>query len=194
MIPYDSPYYLAIKEFWAEPDFWESEQEGYKLFARRNSMKSWCGYAKLPAGHPFEGAAYRQNFVVPKAVAESLRLGENSPISVLGNLDKPEGIFSLDLLVEVHGGVTWADNHRPGGPVDGWWLGFDCSHAGDLSPKDAFWGACAEEKYPWWLTKGDEYRSLEYMQKELVRMVEDLKRWADAGLQKAPDEKDSWDA
>ena len=31
----------------------------------------------------------------------------------------------------VHGGLTYADPLRY---KDGWWLGFDCGHAGDLSP------------------------------------------------------------
>lgn len=40
----------------------------------------------------------------------------------------------LDL--EVHGGVTWADDSIPGVETDPgyWWIGFDCGHVGDWSP------------------------------------------------------------
>lgn len=35
--------------------------------------------------------------------------------------------------LEVHGGVTFADN-QPGFPTDMWWIGFDCAHYKDYFP------------------------------------------------------------
>lgn len=41
--------------------------------------------------------------------------------------------------VDVHGGLTWADQGPGGGDgkksSEWWWLGFDCSHYGDFTPK-----------------------------------------------------------
>jgi len=35
--------------------------------------------------------------------------------------------------INVHGGLTYAEDHVPGCKPDGlWWLGFDMGHAGDL--------------------------------------------------------------
>lgn len=38
--------------------------------------------------------------------------------------------------LEVHGGVTWSDDHINGVETEPgyWWIGFDCAHAGDWSP------------------------------------------------------------
>lgn len=44
-----------------------------------------------------------------------------------------------DCPVEVHGGLTYSDNYRPGSGISGdfvydfdtWWLGFDTAHLGD---------------------------------------------------------------
>jgi hypothetical protein len=49
-------------------------------------------------------------------------------------MDIPE-IYSLG---DVHGGLTFAEADEPcdaDGPDDGWWLGFDCMHLGDMLDK-----------------------------------------------------------
>jgi hypothetical protein len=41
-----------------------------------------------------------------------------------------------DIECEVHGGLTFAAadvDRGKGGPDDGWWVGFDCAHAGDAA-------------------------------------------------------------
>lgn len=45
-----------------------------------------------------------------------------------------------DIDVEVHGGLTYAQDRFPrqDDPGPGWVIGFDCAHLGDLSP---FWDA-----------------------------------------------------
>lgn len=50
-------------------------------------------------------------------------------------LDHPwsEKKDNYDLPVNVHGGVTWCDDHLPDTPPDGkhFWIGFDTRHYGD---------------------------------------------------------------
>lgn len=44
------------------------------------------------------------------------------------------GKDSDDICCDVHGGITYAEADTPcdkDGPDNGWWLGFDCAHAGD---------------------------------------------------------------
>jgi hypothetical protein len=99
----------------SEPDKmqWEDPTTGLPCLIHRNGMGSLCGYVGVPRGHPYYGSSYD------------------------------------DVPVDVHGGLTYAakcdpgasEEHgichvvRPGEPDDVWWFGFDCAHAGDLSPE-----------------------------------------------------------
>src|SRR5690606_11578254 len=78
----------------------------------------WCGYVGLNEGHPLYGKGY----------------------------DDAHDEADID----VHGGLTFADSCQPsetesrgvchipgeGEPDHVWWLGFDCAHAWDYSPRD----------------------------------------------------------
>ena len=102
-----------------EPDKrqWADEDTGMPCLMVRNGSGALCGYVGVPKGHPL--------------------------FKVEG--DNYEEMSSLS----VHGGITFtascADTpdegshicHVPGeGESDNiWWLGFDCSHSGDLCPK-----------------------------------------------------------
>lgn len=64
----------------------------------------------------------------------------------------------LRIDVEVHGGVTYGRKHTDGL----YWVGFDCSHYGDLTPGGV---------------DGGTYRTIEYVRKEtrkLARQLADL--------------------
>ena len=97
-----------------EPDKaqWVDDATGLDCLIVRNGLGALCGYVGLPPGHPLHGVGYD------------------------------------DADVQVHGGLTFAGPCQdgaedgpgvchvpePGRPADVWWLGFDCAHAGDLSP------------------------------------------------------------
>lgn len=102
-------------EWDGEPDQvqWQDEATGLPCLAKRNHRSgNWCGYVGVSEGHRYFEAKY----------------------------DEP--------TVDVHGGLTYADfcEGEPGKnichlPVPGetdrvWWLGFDCAHSGDYSPRD----------------------------------------------------------
>lgn len=102
-------------EWDAEPDKRQWQDAGTKLpcLIVRGPAGALCGYVGVPESHPYHGKDYD------------------------------------DLGLEVHGGITFAHGcaasadesrgicHRPApGESDHvWWLGFDCAHAGDYSPK-----------------------------------------------------------
>lgn len=92
-----------------EPDRIEWEYKGFPCLMIRNTevTGSWCGYVAVPPGHP----AFEKGY---------------------DNVD-----------VDIHGGLTYANHcqgdicHKPkaGEPDNVWWLGFDCAHGFDLSPR-----------------------------------------------------------
>lgn len=77
---------------------------GYQWTVTRTSMGFRCGYVRVPAGHPWHGKTVNQLSLLPK----------HYPMA--------------------HGGINFSDADKDcgGGPDDGWWIGFDCQHVGDL--------------------------------------------------------------
>ena len=51
---------------------------------------------------------------------------------------KWHGQYYDDIEVRVHGGLTYSEGEPPANTDPGakqkWWIGFDCSHAGDITP------------------------------------------------------------
>lgn len=125
-----------------EPDKiqFEDEQTGLPCLIVRNRWGALCGYVGVSEGHP----AYSKHY------------------------DAVE--------VEVHGGLTYAapcsvnaDETKhichlpdPGEPDHVWWLGFDCSHAGDLDPAHA----------PVW--HKDQYRDIAYVKDQIRQLAQQL--------------------
>jgi hypothetical protein len=131
-----------------EPDKmqWQDEATGLPCLIHRAPVTgALCGYVGVPEGHPWFGRDYKE-------------------------LEDPN----------VHGGLTFSDfcypelgEHgegichvvEPGEDDKVWWVGFDCSHAGDLSPRVGALmrthGALARhESLP------DTYRHLAYVREE----------------------------
>lgn len=142
-----------------EPDRVEWRHAGLPCLVVRGPEFSghWCGYAAVPPGHPLHGSD------------------------------------SHEVNLHAHGGVNYADRcaghichvAQPGEPDDVWWFGFDCGHAGDLSP--AYHAKYLHHGYPFssepydhakavaahdWTV--DVYRTLEYVQAEVNRLAEQL--------------------
>ena len=80
-----------------------------------------------------------------------------------------------DVDVEVHGGLTYADEDKETGE---WVFGFDCSHGGDLSPKilatlmkyTELDGVSIDFKL-----RTEVYRTFEYVKKEVCSLARQLK-------------------
>lgn len=81
------------------------EAHGFECAVLRNGfMGHLCGYVNLPKEHPWYGMPYSK-------------------------------IERLDNCPAVHGGITYSESRLPcSESEDGWWLGFDCAHAGDYVP------------------------------------------------------------
>lgn len=89
------------------------------------------------------------------------------------------GVHYDDLLLEgidhPHGGLTFSDRWDDG---EGWWFGFDCGHAGDLSPfmteykrKDGEYARLLDRTPTRWR---EEYRDVEYVMSHCERLAVQL--------------------
>lgn len=157
-------YRTADKSEWgegpwmSEPDKvqWQDEATGLPCLIVRSThvTGALCGYVGIAEGHPDFGKGYD------------------------------------DVEVEVHGGLTFAafctesDDetrhicHVPaaGEPDHVWWLGFDCSHSGDVSPAmnarlrksplgPTVYGGGWEETY----------KAIGYVKAQVTRLAEQIK-------------------
>jgi hypothetical protein len=68
-----------------------------------------------------------------------------------------------DINVDVHGGLTFASENTEEGR-EGWMIGFDCAHYGDLTPRDF------ELNY---ISEG-QYRDMYYVTRECVSLAEQI--------------------
>ncbi len=135
-----------------EPDRIEWRLYGYPCLMVRSALGgNWCGYVGVPPWHPF----YKKDF---------------------GKLD-----------LRVHGGLTYSapcQGHichvaGPGEPENVWWLGFDCAHGGDLSPRlEAVTTEVLGYPLPsYFYTSGFiTYRDVAYVKKEVNRLALQIRR------------------
>jgi hypothetical protein len=140
-----------------EPDKvqFPDEASGMPCLIRRGPSGALCGYVGVAEGHPWFAKSY----------GACIR-------------DCGQGCYehSPEMLIDVHGGLTYSEFcsesengicHVPdhGEPDRVWWFGFDCAHAGDLSPSYA-------HLVPGF---GDEkYRPLDYVRRETARLATQL--------------------
>lgn len=134
-----------------EPDKaqWQDAVTGLPCLVVRGPHGSWCGYVGVLEAHPLYGKDYD----------------------------------TLD--VSVHGGLTFSDKcapsekeergichvPSPGESDQVWWFGFDCAHAGDISPGYAHHLHGSAFKY-------GEYRDIRYVKDEVANLARQLKALA----------------
>jgi hypothetical protein len=123
-----------------EPDRVEWRHAGFPCLALRSPLLGvWCGYVGLPPDHRHHGAPHD----------------------------------AVD--VSVHGGLCYGAPcsgdichvAQPGEPDEVWWLGFDCGHAHDLSPRNA-------RVFAHLVSPHFAYRDLAYITAEINGLAEQL--------------------
>lgn len=98
-------------EWDAEPDKvqWQDEATGLPCLIVRNSGGALCGYVGLSEGHPLYGKSYSTRVPVPASFSER-KCDDTTPIVALFcEAGKDDGLVSLELAIEVHGGLTFSD-------------------------------------------------------------------------------------
>jgi hypothetical protein len=138
----------------SEPDRVEWRYGDAPCLLVRGPLGAWCGYVALYPGHPAYGKPYRD----------------------------------VEAAYDVHGGLMYGHHcsghvchvARPGEPADhAYWLGFDCGHAGDITPgmaatmrelrREAGW----PEERPLYSERGT-YRDKAYAMAEVERLARQL--------------------
>ena len=142
------------------------------LIVRHPSMKHWCGYVAVSSEHPLFGVTYNDGVKPPaELLTREFDIDRVGAINVFcaTRRDEPlEDICDLCLLTDVHGGLTWSAERLPQGKPDGrWWFGFDCSHAGDLSPGMTTYMSDID----------GEYRNIKYAESECRDLARQLANW-----------------
>lgn len=166
---------------------WDNEPEevpnwqahGLECAMKRNHGRAWCGYVAVPEGHALHGKHYDDKVYVDSGVM-------NRPIDVdkVGVLNifcsataetkdgLANGLMPLSVSLDCHGGLTWAADHQPGHEPDGrWWLGFDCSHAGDITPEISKLMGYDLDPY-------SRYRDIEYVRGVTEELARQIAEWS----------------
>jgi hypothetical protein len=176
-------------EWSSEPDKrqWKDEETGYPcLIVRAPVTGALCGYVGIPEKHPLYGCPYNK----PHDLAKKF-LNDNQDSSTV-----KRGIISLfcidadnpniDIIFNVHGSLTFSDFcHSESKPESGichigdekpYWFGFDCSHAGDVSPAmEAKMREIMPKDHDFSYKSDDVYRNIAYVTAEVQSLARQLK-------------------
>lgn len=133
----------------AEPDEEVFEAHGLKCKVRRvTGLGHLCGYVGVPESHPWFGKSYSDSVPASRELLERpIDIDKTGAINLLCAKEPTEEATDIVLLIDVHGGLTYAENGIA--ELKGLWVfGFDCAHAGDLTPDTALrYGMFANDVY-----------------------------------------------
>lgn len=132
-----------------EPDFarWIDQATGLRCVIRRNGAGSLCGYVRVPQS---------------KLLKKLVRYKRLPAYKLFEKVYRKSG-YSHPLIsgLEVHGGITFTGksyDYR----MDGFWIGFDCSHSFDYMPLIPN-------------VEGGTYRTFDYVKGEVTDLAAQLK-------------------
>ena len=131
-----------------------------------------CGYVGVKKEHPWYGKSYMDQVHCPGLERRQVSIEKNGARTVFctaAHVDLEKELASIVLLLQAHGGITYAQEGKADGKLalGTWWFGFDCAHCGDLQPLFAqSYGPMA----------GDEYRSMAFVIHECESLAEQLQQ------------------
>lgn len=132
-----------------------------------------CGYVGVSQGHSLYGRGYGDPLPeITQEQVDSVELGDKSPILIFTatvNSDSESKMRrSLDILIECHGGLTYAAGSETY-PVssDLWWFGFDCAHYNDQPIEHGFR----------WLHHEGQVRDLPFVEAECESIARQIKEY-----------------
>jgi hypothetical protein len=168
MITIDDDIELIMSK---EPPFELFKSSDLYCCIKRTYAGNFNGYVAVPEGHIFYEKKYSDKVFVEDPDATVFN---GNYIGLLcANANEFEvGIMSLDMAINVHGGLTYSDKTCWGiednilGPL--WWFGFDTMHSGDSKP----YQTDIDRKYPF-LNDG-EYRTFEYVKQWCISLAQQL--------------------
>lgn len=161
-----------------EPDSKDFTAHELHCALRRNSGGAWCGYVGVPEGHPLYQVDYSEEIKAPQERIDraNINIGVFALLFAASSDQavRDAGIYRVDALLDCHGGLTFAGDKWP--EDNGlWWFGFDCSHAGDVSPANVAW-----ERDHGFTSEG-VYRDVDYVTDQTIKLAEQLAAWPAKG-------------
>ncbi len=129
------------------------------------------GYVAVPKEHPFYGKGYSDKIEI--ANIEEIPFNGNYIGLLCNSIDSDNpNTLSLDLAINVHGGITYAHGELGGIEKDLlgelWWFGFDTGHCDDLNP----FQSDIDRRFP--LGANVVYRDFEWVKEQTKQMAEQL--------------------
>lgn len=151
----------------------EAKYKGMKYVCIGLDVGHRCGYVGVTKDSPFFGIKYSENitdkFPVLKTIHQNAELGKKSPFAIIAF--KSEEVI-LEILIDVHGGLTFSGGGDYPIKDNLWWFGFDCAHAGD--GKDGSLIKDEKLKNIYLSIDGGPIRTLDYVESECQRMIHQI--------------------
>jgi hypothetical protein len=96
-----------------------------------------CGYVGVPETSPLYGKEYDDNITGLEINMNDVVFGKQSLWAILAWDGETK---SLEIIIDVHGGITYSGSGASDYPIDAgtptWWFGFVCGHYDDVyNPK-----------------------------------------------------------
>lgn len=128
-----------------------------------------CGYVKIPSKSKLYKVDYDENLGLSKRIMNNKVIGKRGIMSVFCWDGKT---ITPSILFDVHGGITFSDSFKT---LKGWWLGFDCAHAGDGKDKSIMdeRNLRLEEEYHLSFS-GDVIRTKGYVEQECKNLIDQI--------------------
>lgn len=169
---------------WAsEPDYVMFEASGLTCMVRRvPELGHLCGYVGVGRTHPLFEVDRTDLVPAPDTWTERpFDIDEHGAIDTfiaLGHMhadEIPEGFAPLNMLIGVHGGLTWSARVHD---HTGWWFGFDCAHFDDFSPglAETIERAGRDASF---LREFGTYRTLDYVKHECATLAQQIADWSE---------------
>ena len=162
-------------------EVWTDTETGFLCLIRKTEYGSLCGYVGIDRSHSWAGKEYGDCLSAePKPRGE--KESDREPMFPDAPLKMPERMIehlakklvcgedhcghTVESIIQVHGGVTFAGEWEKFGCSDIWWFGFDCAHAWDLVPGLIKYGFMADQTY-----RDEDYvtREIESMAKQIAK-------------------------
>ena len=113
-------------------------KSGLEAVIIMTSIGHRCGYVGVGKESPLNGIRYSDQIdLISQEQADSQSIGLKSPVllftATCGSDDTNKIRRSLDIVIDVHGGLTYSGNGDGEYPIASnlWWFGFDTAHYGD---------------------------------------------------------------
>lgn len=178
-----------------EPDKiqWQDEATGLPCLIVRGPSGALCGYVGVAPGHPWHGKDYDDCGVdVHGGLTFASKCAEINPEKWEKWCERQNGRRAeakkypigdaatdlkeydrLNVLKDYEAWAVWSASRHichvasPGEPDPVWWLGFDCAHAGDISPGYARYSRSFADRE-------DSYRDIAYVEGECRSLAKQI--------------------